>query len=117
MIKNHKPKKGGEYPTRLVVPASKFTAGFANLGYCGIKFIFDKFGINYSRFYIVQVSDVKGKLEEINVRWNFHTIVSFDAIDVYPSIKFEMVQRAVNFYASSLNPQEQAQIESCLWPI
>ena len=40
LIKNHKPLRDGEYPTRLVVPVTNFTAGFANLGYWGIKAIF-----------------------------------------------------------------------------
>ena len=55
LIKNHKPRRNGAYPTRLVVPSSNFTAGFSNLGYRGIKFVLDKFGVNYSKFNIEQV--------------------------------------------------------------
>ena len=40
-IKDHKKKNQlGKFPTRIVVPATNFTAGFANLGYLGIKKIF-----------------------------------------------------------------------------
>ena len=57
LIKNQKPKVNSEYPIRLVVPTSNFTAGFVNLGYCGIKHVFDSYGVNYSRFTITQAMD------------------------------------------------------------
>ena len=41
LIKNHKRKDNkGNFPTRIVVPATNFMAGFAKLGYLGIKKIF-----------------------------------------------------------------------------
>ena len=42
LIKDHKEMKADRtYPTRLVVPATNFTAGFSNAGYRGIKKILD----------------------------------------------------------------------------
>jgi hypothetical protein len=41
-MKDHKKKdKWGQYPTRLVIPATNFTSAFPKLGYLGIKKIFD----------------------------------------------------------------------------
>jgi len=66
LIKDHKKKNGkGEFPTRLVVPATNFTAGFSKAGYLGIKNIFDKNGIDYSRSTIIQASQLKSRLEKL----------------------------------------------------
>ena len=54
LIKDHK-KKGpdGNYPSRLVVPATNFTAGFSQLGYLGIKCTLDTNKIKYNQREIV----------------------------------------------------------------
>eukprot|EP00957_Ditylum_brightwellii_P140423 10699254-Ditylum_brightwellii.AAC.1 len=44
LIKDHKKKKNGHYPTRLVIPATNFAATFSKIGYLGIKKIFDDNG-------------------------------------------------------------------------
>ena len=99
LVKNHKPLHNGEYPTRLVVPATNFTAGFANLGYRGIKAIFEKHYISFSKYNITQALHLKGELETLNIRCNFDSIISFDAVDMYPSITYAMVDRAVMYYS------------------
>ena len=43
-----------EFPTKLVIPATKFTAEFSKLGYLGIKIMTDKSKVKYSRVSIVQ---------------------------------------------------------------
>ena len=57
----------GEFPTRLVIPATNFTATFSKIDYLGIKRCMDKGKVNYSRNYIVQASDLKETLEEIGL--------------------------------------------------
>ena len=43
LIKDHKnPDKDGDFPTRIVIPATNFTAGFPKLGFTGIRNIFNK---------------------------------------------------------------------------
>eukprot|EP00957_Ditylum_brightwellii_P058811 4458778-Ditylum_brightwellii.AAC.1 len=38
LAKDHKPpKEDGSFPTRLMIPATNFTATFSKLGYLGIK--------------------------------------------------------------------------------
>lgn len=56
------------YPTRLVIPARKFTTYFLKLGYLGIKRVFDKNEIKYSISTIVQASDLKAKLERLDLK-------------------------------------------------
>ena len=49
LIKDHKRiNKKGEYPTRLVIPATKFTATFYKIGYLGIKRSLDRGKVNNS---------------------------------------------------------------------
>ena len=43
IIKDHKKaNEQGEYPSRLMVPANKFTSGFLILGYLGIIFFWNQ---------------------------------------------------------------------------
>ena len=59
LVKDHKKKdKSGNYPTRLVVPAKTFTAGFPYVRQHGIKKVFDKNKIDYSEKSIIQASDL-----------------------------------------------------------
>ena len=65
LIKDHKTiNKKGAFPTRLVIPATNFTANFSKIGYLGIKRCLDKGKVNYSRFSTVQASNLKEILEE-----------------------------------------------------
>ncbi|MFZ9075453.1 MAG: hypothetical protein ACO2Z3_06590, partial [Flavobacteriaceae bacterium] len=92
--KDHKKKNDdGDYPLRFIIPAINFTAAFPNLGYRGIKAILDSYNINYSRTTIVQASDLKEKLESFSIKKNETTIVSIDAVNMYPSIQFKMVKK------------------------
>ena len=60
LIKDHKTiNENGEFPTRLVIPATNFTANFSKIGYLGIKRCLDKVKVNYSRNSIIQASDLK----------------------------------------------------------
>ena len=99
LIKDHKDPDGeGNYPTRLVVPATNFTARFPQAGYLGIKAIFDKNNVNYAKRTIVQASDLKETLEKLNISNKDTTIVSIDAKEFYPSVRFKLVKKAVNYF-------------------
>jgi hypothetical protein len=85
LIKDHKEiNDDGNYPTRLVVPATNFTAAFSKLGYIGIKKIVDKAGINYTRKTIVQASHLKTQIESLNIKRDKHTVFSLDIEAFYP---------------------------------
>eukprot|EP00957_Ditylum_brightwellii_P138058 10525393-Ditylum_brightwellii.AAC.1 len=45
LVKDHKnPDDDGNFPTRLIIPATNFTAAFSKLGYMGIKKVLDDHG-------------------------------------------------------------------------
>ena len=50
LIKDHKkPKENGDYPSRLVVPAGNFTAGFSHLSWRGIEYLLIKNNVDYQK--------------------------------------------------------------------
>ena len=56
----------GEFPTSLVIPATNFSATLAKVGYLGLKKILEKNEIKYTKFIIVQASQVKEEWEILN---------------------------------------------------
>ena len=115
LIKDHKPAdEHGNFPTRLVVPATNFTAAFPKVGYLGIKKIFDDNNICYDRRTIIQASDLKGKLESLGLQRDEVTILSIDIVAFYPSIKYKLVREAVHYFAARLDPDLEEKIENCL---
>ena len=112
LIKDHKkPNEQGHYPTRLVIPADNFTAGIANMGYQAIKHIFDANNVPYMRRTIIQASDLKHQLERLALDPAATTIASIDAVDFYPSVKFKLVQQAVDYYSAGLSQEDRATIK------
>ncbi len=78
---------------RLIVPATNFTEAFPKVGYLGIKNIFDQNGIDYSGSTIIQASQLKETLEKLNIMKDKVTIISFDAVRMYPSIKYKFCKK------------------------
>ena len=75
LVKDHNNKdENGNPSTRLVVPTNNFTAGFPHVGQKEIKDIIDWNNINYSKKTTVQVSDLKQKLEELDISRSTHTL-------------------------------------------
>eukprot|EP00957_Ditylum_brightwellii_P205726 15345123-Ditylum_brightwellii.AAC.1 len=69
LVKDHKdPNANGNFLTRLVIPATNFTASFSKLGYMGIKKVLNEHGVNYYKHTIVQSSDLKEKLESYRLK-------------------------------------------------
>ena len=106
LIKDHKAiNENGEFPNRLVIPGTNFTATFSKIGYLGIKICLDKGKVNYSRNSIVQSSDLKETLEELELKKEEVTISSVDAINMYPSIKLVTIKKAVRSFARKLTSE------------
>ena len=97
-----------EFPTRLVIPATNFSATFSKVGYLGLKTILENNEINYTKFKIVQASQVKEEWEILNWKINEVTIASMDAVAMYPSIKFPLGKKQFHTsqetYQKSSNP-------------
>jgi threonine synthase len=85
LIKDYKEiNDDGNYPTRLVVPATNFTSAFPKLGYIGIKKIMDEVSINCSRKNNVQASHLKTQIESLGIRKDKHTLFSLAIEAFYP---------------------------------
>ena len=99
LIKDHKDKdEEGNYPMRLIVLASNFTAAFLKVGYLGIKALFNKNSIDYQKATIIHAGQLKLKLEKLNLKQGEVTIASFNAVEMYLSIKYKLVEKAVLFF-------------------
>eukprot|EP00957_Ditylum_brightwellii_P144102 10979619-Ditylum_brightwellii.AAC.1 len=69
LIKDHKKhKKDDSYPTCLIIPSLNVAATFSKIGYLGIKQIFDFNKVNYTKYTIQQASELKEKLEKMNLK-------------------------------------------------
>eukprot|EP00957_Ditylum_brightwellii_P016263 1223260-Ditylum_brightwellii.AAC.1 len=67
LVKDHKDKgEQGDFPTRLVIPAANFTATFSKIGYIRIKRVLEEHRVNSTKHTIIQSSDLKQKLENLN---------------------------------------------------
>jgi hypothetical protein len=85
LVKDHKKKdKRGNFPTRLVIPATNFTSAFPKLGY--VEMIFDDEKVNYVKKTIVQASHAKGILENLFINKSAHAVFSLDIESFYPSM-------------------------------
>ena len=94
LIKDHKTiNEKREFPIRLVIPVTNFTATFSKIGYLAIKLCLDKGKLNYSRNSIIQASDLRETLEELGLKKEEVTIASVHAINMYPSIKLATIKR------------------------
>ena len=61
----------------------------------------------------VQALDRKRKLE-IDIKQQTHTVLSLDAEEMYPSIKFKLVEKAVTWLSQLLSAADQVMGHSCL---
>jgi hypothetical protein len=124
LVKDHKKINSvtGRYPTRLVIPASNFTAGFVKLGKDGIVEFFKSFGIDFCKRNIIQASDLKNTLENLELKEGLHTLSSVDVESMYPSIKYSLIEDAIWHYVvkafkemgKKLEPIDRNTIEVCL---
>jgi hypothetical protein len=123
LIKDHKKiKKDGTYPTRLIIPATNFTSGFAKIGKDGIENLFKRAGILFNNRTIEQASTMKEETQVLNLNEERNTITSFDAEAMYPSIKYQLIEDAIWYYAGSTNElnenalreEEMQVIRTCL---
>ena len=74
----------GEFPTRPVIPETNLSATFSKVGYLGFKKISKKNDINYTKFTIVQASQVKEEWDIRNWKRNEVTIASIDTVAMHP---------------------------------
>eukprot|EP00957_Ditylum_brightwellii_P047893 3637461-Ditylum_brightwellii.AAC.1 len=115
LVKDHKDKEeNGDYPTHLVIPATHSMATFSKIGYLGIKRVLDDNKINYVTFAIIQASDLKEKLEMLNLRRDEVTLMSLDIKNMYPSVQLRLIWKLQKCYVRNLPEEDRRTIEACL---
>eukprot|EP00957_Ditylum_brightwellii_P092278 7025784-Ditylum_brightwellii.AAC.1 len=113
-MKDHKKKKNGQYPMRLVIPATNFAATFSKIGYLGIKKIFNDNGVRYNKYTIQQALNLKQKLEKLNLQKDEVMIMSLDIVNMYPLTKLSLIKQAFWYYAQNLSKINRNVIEHCI---
>jgi hypothetical protein len=113
LVKDHKKKKlvhdvGRVHPTRMVTPAKNFTTVLAQHG---VKHILDKHKINYSKKTIIQASDLKEKLEKLQIHRSRNSISLVDCIAMYPSIKF--LQIKLEYFLRDAPEEDKVLLHCC----
>ena len=103
----------GDFPTRLVIPATNFSATFEKVCYLWLKNILEKNEINYTQFTIFQESQVKEEWEVLNWKINEVKISSIDAVEMYPSIIFPLVKKAISYFTRNLPKSQQSTVKFC----
>eukprot|EP00957_Ditylum_brightwellii_P177403 13512734-Ditylum_brightwellii.AAC.1 len=114
LIKDHKKMKNGAYLTRLIIPSSNFAATFSKLGYLGIKHILDTNNVNYTRYTIQQASELKEKLEKMNLKENKITSALLDVVNMYLSTSLLLIKQAMHHYTKNLSVKDKLTFESSL---
>ena len=116
LIKDHKTiNEKGKFPTKLVTPATNFTATLSKLGYLGIEKMLVKSNVNYSRVSIVQSSYLKERPKELELNRYGVTITSVDDINMYPSFKITTTKKAVRFFARQFTAGTNNRFSSPTW--
>ena len=74
----------------------------------------DKAKVKYTRVFIVQASNLKEILEELEVKRDEVMIASVDAINLYTSIKLSTIKKAVRLFARKFTSETNKTINVCL---
>ena len=98
----------------MIIPAANFTATFSKICFLGIKRMLYKRKVNYLRVSIIQLSDLKERLEELKIKRDKVSTASFNAINMYPPIKLSTIKKAVVFFARKLTSATNKTINLCL---
>ena len=70
--------------------------------------------MNYSRVSIIHASDLKERLEELELKRDEITISSVNAINMYPSTKLSTIKKAVRLFARKFTTTTKKTINLCL---
>ena len=114
LIKDHKEKVNGNFPTRLIILPTNFTATFSKVGYLGLKPILNNNETNYNCFTVTRASNLKSNPEKLKITRENSTLASLHKEKVYPSIRFSIIQKAVTYYTSHLPTTTKNKIRTCL---
>eukprot|EP00957_Ditylum_brightwellii_P155915 11868638-Ditylum_brightwellii.AAC.1 len=98
LVKDHKDKEENrDYPMQLLIPAMNFMAVFEN------RLSWDK-----------EMSDLKEKLEKLNLRRDEVTLMSLDIKNMYPLVWLRLILKALKYYGHNLLEEDMRMIDTCL---
>ncbi len=70
--------------------------------------------MKYSKHTIIQSSHLKVQLEKLEIKWGDVTIASLDIVNMYPSVKYKLIKKAIEYYSQGFDEEERMMIESAL---
>ena len=113
LIKDHKAVKfDGSYETRLITPCGNFISSFNKLGSTSIKRIFDENLVTLPWLFRDSF-EAKEAFDSVSVQPN-SSLVLLDVVSMYPSIDFQLVKLAVNYYASDFSSEHKTILKTSL---
>jgi hypothetical protein len=81
----------------------------------GIASVFKENDISFEERTITQASSLKEDLEVLHLKRGECTIASVDAEAMYPSIKFDLIEKAVKYYARNITDENDLEkVNKCL---
>ena len=81
------------------------------MGYLGIKRILDSHLVKYAKNTITQASNLKEKLETLDIRKKEVTVAKLDIVAMYPSIQFLIVKKAVEYFSKDLQEKRKRKLK------
>ena len=102
-------EENGDPKIRLVIPAKNFTAGFPRVGQRGIKQIMQK-----KTWTLIYAGFLKTELENIGIRLDETTQILFDARELDPSIKCNVIRKAIHYFLTDAPENDKAMVNKCL---
>ena len=96
-----------------MIPATNISAILAKVVYLGLKNVLEKNEITYTKFTIVQASQVKEEWDILNWKISEVTIASIDAVAMYPSIKLPLVKKSISYLTINLSKIQKSTVKLC----
>ena len=120
-IMDHKKKKAnGGYPSRLLIPATNFTQGVAKLAFNVAKNVFDHNDVPTKKYIINRAQTLKRDVERIDrnatIKKNKDLFTFLDIENMYPSITFWQIKKAVRHYSETHVKDEGDLAAIEIWP-
>ena len=89
-------------------------SGFPQLGHIAIKKTFETRKLKHTKHLIEQAVHLKNNLESLDLKAGNCTIFSIDANKYYPSLRWKLVNKAIDYFAEELPQEDKAKIGALL---
>eukprot|EP00957_Ditylum_brightwellii_P001744 134325-Ditylum_brightwellii.AAC.1 len=80
----------------------------------GIKKVLNEHGVNYAKHTIVQSLDLKEKFESCKLKRDEVMLMLLDIVDMYPSVRVNLIQKALQHHARNLPDYAKEIIDLCM---